>query len=177
MLSHFSHVQLFVTLWTIALQAPLSMGFSRQEYWSGLPCPLPRDLPDPGIEPTISCLLQWQVGPWPQTPCRRPHISEWPRPNIFPGSSVGKESACQCRRHKRCQFFPRVRKEDPLEEGMATHSSILAGKVPWTEEPDRLRFMESQRVKYDQSVWVHTSKSTLLFMFLVTSEGTFLRLS
>ena len=39
------------TLWTIAYQAPLSMGFSRQEYWSGLPCPPPGDLPDPGIEP------------------------------------------------------------------------------------------------------------------------------
>ena len=39
------------TLWTAALQVPLSMGFSRQEYWSGLPCPPPRDLPDPGITP------------------------------------------------------------------------------------------------------------------------------
>ena len=37
-------------LWTVALQAPLSMGFSRQEYWRGLPCPPPGDLPDPGIE-------------------------------------------------------------------------------------------------------------------------------
>ena len=50
-LSHLSHVRLFVTLWTVALQAPLSIGFSRQEYWSGLPCPSPGDLPDPGIEP------------------------------------------------------------------------------------------------------------------------------
>ena len=39
------------TLWTLAHQAPLSMGFSRQEYWSGLPCPPPEDLPDPGIKP------------------------------------------------------------------------------------------------------------------------------
>ena len=46
-----SHVQLFATLWTVALQAPLSMGFSRQEYWSGLPFPSPGDLPNPGIEP------------------------------------------------------------------------------------------------------------------------------
>ena len=46
-LSHFSHFQLFVTLWTVALQAPPSMGFSRQEHWSGLPCPPPGDLPDP----------------------------------------------------------------------------------------------------------------------------------
>ena len=51
MLSRFSHFQLFATLWTIASQAPLSIGFSRQEYWSGLPCTAPRDLPNPGIEP------------------------------------------------------------------------------------------------------------------------------
>ena len=46
-----SRVRLFVTPWTIARQAPLSMGFSGQEYWSGLPFPSPGDLPDPGIEP------------------------------------------------------------------------------------------------------------------------------
>ena len=51
MLSHFSSVLLFVTLWIIAHQAPLSLGFSRQEYWSGLLCPPPGDIPDPGIEP------------------------------------------------------------------------------------------------------------------------------
>ena len=49
-LSCFSHVQLFATLWTVAHQAPLSLGFSRQEYWSGLPFPTPGDLLDPGIE-------------------------------------------------------------------------------------------------------------------------------
>ena len=49
-LSRFSHVGLSATLWTSARQAPLSMGFSRQEYWSGLPCPPPGDLPDAGIE-------------------------------------------------------------------------------------------------------------------------------
>ena len=46
-----SHLRLFATPWTIAYQAPLSMGFSRQEYWSGLPLPSPGDLPDPGTEP------------------------------------------------------------------------------------------------------------------------------
>ena len=46
----------FSTPWTLALQAPLSMGFSRQEYWSGLPFPSPGDLPDPGIEPTAPAL-------------------------------------------------------------------------------------------------------------------------
>ena len=51
MLRSFSCVQLFATLWIVDCQAPLSMGFSRQEKWSGLPCPPPGDLPDPGIEP------------------------------------------------------------------------------------------------------------------------------
>ena len=50
MLSHFSHVQLFETLWNVAHQAPPSMGFSRQEYRRGLSFPSPRDLPDPGME-------------------------------------------------------------------------------------------------------------------------------
>ena len=44
------HLCLFVTLWTIALQSPLSLGFSRQEHWSGFPCPPLGNLPDPGIE-------------------------------------------------------------------------------------------------------------------------------
>ena len=48
----FSRVQLFVTLWAAACQAPLSMEFSRQEYWSGLPCLPPGDLPNPEMEPT-----------------------------------------------------------------------------------------------------------------------------
>ena len=52
LLSHFSHVQLCVTTQTAARQAPLSLGFSRQEYWSGLPLSSPGDLPQPGIEPT-----------------------------------------------------------------------------------------------------------------------------
>ena len=50
-LSCFSHVRPFATPWTVARQAPLSMGFSRQEYWSGLPCPPPGDVPDPEIKP------------------------------------------------------------------------------------------------------------------------------
>ena len=51
MLSCFSRVRLFATPWTVALQAPLSVGFSRQENWSGLPFPTLGDLPNPGIEP------------------------------------------------------------------------------------------------------------------------------
>ena len=61
------------TLWTVAAQVPLSMGFSREEYWSGLPFPSPGDLPDPGIEPGSPALAggffttKWHLGsPWPK---------------------------------------------------------------------------------------------------------------
>ena len=68
-----SRVRLFATPWTIAHQAPLSLGFSRQEYWSGLPSPSPGDLPDPGIKPGASLGAQqvknppavWEI--WVQT--------------------------------------------------------------------------------------------------------------
>ena len=68
----FQSVQLFVTLCTVACQAPLSMGFSKQEYWNGLPCPYPGDLPDPGIKPTSLCLLHWQAGSLPLAPSGKP---------------------------------------------------------------------------------------------------------
>ena len=67
-----SRVRLFVTLWTAAYQAPLSMGFSRQEYWSGLPCPPPGDLPNTGIKPRLLYLLHWQEGSLPLVPPRKP---------------------------------------------------------------------------------------------------------
>ena len=69
MLSRFSLVRLFVTLWTIAHQAPVSMEFSRQEYWSGLPFPSPGDLPDPAIKPMSLAL---QAGSLPSEPPGKP---------------------------------------------------------------------------------------------------------
>ena len=60
-LSCFSRALLFLTLQTVAHQAPLSMGFSRREYWSGLPCSPPGDLPNPGIEPTFPASLALQA--------------------------------------------------------------------------------------------------------------------
>ena len=54
-----SHVQLFATSWAVASQVPLSMGFSRQEYWSGLPFHSPGNLPEPGIEPASPALAGW----------------------------------------------------------------------------------------------------------------------
>ena len=60
-LSCFSHVRLFATQWNIAQQAPLSVGFLREEHWDGLPSPPPGDLPDPGIEPTSHVAPALQV--------------------------------------------------------------------------------------------------------------------
>ena len=63
-----SRVRFFATPWTVARQAPLSMGFSRQEYWSGLPFPSPGDLPDPGMELVDSFLLSHLGSPLTDPP-------------------------------------------------------------------------------------------------------------
>ena len=67
-----SRVRLFATPWTVAYQAPPSMGFSRQEYWSGLPFPSPGDLPDPGIEPGSPA---FQADALTSEPAGKPHFS------------------------------------------------------------------------------------------------------
>ena len=97
-LSRFSGIWHFATLWTVACWAPVSMGFSRQEYWSGLPCPPPEDFPSPRIKPRCPALqlnsssfelprnrpsrywtLHWQVGSWPLGRLGSPSkTSEWP---------------------------------------------------------------------------------------------------
>ena len=61
-LSYFSHVQLFVTPWSLDHQAPLSVGFSRQEYWNGFPCLPPEGLPEPGVEPASLASLALSGG-------------------------------------------------------------------------------------------------------------------
>ena len=81
LLSHFSHVWLFETLWTVVCQAPLSMAFSRQEYWIGLPCPPPGDLPYPMIKPAPSASPARQADSLPlshqESPNSVPVDSKW----------------------------------------------------------------------------------------------------
>ena len=86
MLSRFSHVRLFATLWTVAHQAPLSMGFSRQEYFSGLPCPPPGNRPKPGSEIGFPAL---QVDSLPGEPPGKSHM-----PEETPLSLCDNQTAC-----------------------------------------------------------------------------------
>ena len=71
-LSRVSYVRLFAPEWTEAHQAPLSLRFPRQEYWSGLPCPPPGDLSDPGIEPTTPESPAWAGGFFTTEPPGKP---------------------------------------------------------------------------------------------------------
>ena len=99
MLNHISHVILFATLWSIACQASVSMEFSRQEYWSGLPCPPPGDPPDPAYCLSsilhLLCLLHWQVCSLPLASSGKPAMCAQSCPTLcdpmdcsLPGSSV-----------------------------------------------------------------------------------------
>ena len=80
-----SHAALiiFATPWTVTRQAPLSMGFSRHEYWSELPCPPPGDLSDPVIEPKTLCLLCWQAGSLSLAPHGKLHLIRRSEENSF----------------------------------------------------------------------------------------------
>ena len=105
MLSHFSHVWLFATSWTIAHQAPLSMGFCRLEYWSGLAFLSPGDLPDPGIKPESSAfagrlLIIWatreahESGKWYHSILTLPFLSAFPtqeHPHLLGHNALEKE--------------------------------------------------------------------------------------
>ena len=84
----------------------------------------------------------------------------------FPSGTSGKAPTCQCKRHKRCRSnhcidpgYP----EDTLEEGRATHVSILAWGIPWTEEAGRLKSMGSQRVEHDWSDLAHMNTNSSVF--------------
>ena len=75
MLSRFSHAQLYATLWSVAHQTPLSMGFSKQEYWSGLHALLQGIFLTQGSNPHLLYLLHWQVGSLPLAPPEKPNMS------------------------------------------------------------------------------------------------------
>ena len=104
------------------------MGFSRQGYWSGFPCPLPGDTPDLGIEPSPRCLLHWQVGSSPLVPPGRPCT----HPNLVSNSTLLK---LQKKEHKTdtpawlCNFSLLTGEGGTVLEAQSYHISPLPGKV------------------------------------------------
>ena len=100
-----SHIWPFATPWTIACQAPLSMEFSREEYWSGLPFPSPGALPDPGIEQHLLCLLHWQADSLLLAPPGKPVFKDKLTFNSFP-LNVNLESQPKTKRGITVLVFP-----------------------------------------------------------------------
>ena len=96
MLSCFRHVQLFATLWTIAHQAPLSMGFPRQEHWSGLPLPLPGIFLTQGLNLRLLCLLHWQVDSLPLLLPGKPRVATCFNEKINLAANQKRKSLTRC---------------------------------------------------------------------------------
>ena len=116
LLSHSSCVCPSATLWPVVCQGPLHMGFFCQEYWSAMPSS--RGFSRRRNWTRLLCHLYWQVGSLPLAPRGKPY-------NILPFIPTR-------------MFASSLGWKDPLEEGMATHSNILAWRTPWIEEPGRL---------------------------------------
>ena len=141
-------VRLSATPWTAAYQASLSMGFSRQEYWSRLPFPSLGDLSNPGIEP-VSPVLSGRF--FTNEPSKKPLL-------VYTDVKRKWLSGMTSLVARTVQNLPAMQetwvwslgKADPLEEGMATHSCILACRIPGTEEPGGLQYMGPQKVRKSQ---------------------------
>ena len=113
-----SHIWYFVTPLAVACQTPLSMEFSRQEYWNKWSFPSPVDHPNPGIKPTLLCLLLWQAGSLPAepqgSPCKRQwlHLNMWAQSDLTASrSSYDAETSLICMRTvlykiPRKKYFP-----------------------------------------------------------------------
>ena len=105
---------------------------------------------------TRSSILAWEV-PWTEEPGVKVFLP--PEPPGLPSGGSDKESTCQCRRHKRCGFnhwiIWSLGCEDPLEEEMATYSSFLAWRIPWTDKPARPQSIGLQSVRHERRNLTH----------------------
>ena len=157
----FSHVRLLATPWAVGHEAPLSMGFSRQEYWSGLPFPSPGNIPNPGIEPWSLVLQTGSLHvqnsktlkicpafPFHFSDCKQVPFwwcRQWDIVHILSVLFVGDLASlvAQTVKNQPAKQETWVRslgREDPPEEGTATHYSILVWRILWTEKPGELQF-------------------------------------
>ena len=150
-----SHVWNHVTPWTVACQPPLSMEFSRQEYWSGLPLPSPWDIPNLGIESvspvspelaggffTTSATCREGNGTPLQYSCLENPMDGGPGWAVVHGVAKSRT---------RLSDFTFTFHFHALEKEMATHSSVLAWRIPGTVVPGGLLSVGSHRVGHDWS--------------------------
>ena len=143
--------------WTVARQAPLSMEFSRQEYWSGLPFPSPGDLPGPGWLTIYACVCFWAIllQQIYVSVCQHYWRRRWhPRQGSCPGNPrdggawrAAVHGVAEGR--TRLSDFTFAFHFHALEKERATHSSVLAWRIPGTGEPGGLPSMGSHRVGHD----------------------------
>ena len=147
-------MQLFATPQTVAHQAPLSMGFSRQKYWGGLPFPTPGDLSNPGIKPmsltspalsgrffTISATWEahFRVSHYTVTIKLQKSCFPPSSPSTFFGASGGSAVKNPPAMHEPQETGVRSPSwEDPLLAGVEIHPSIFAWRIPWIKEPGGL---------------------------------------
>ena len=157
-----SHIWLFATPWTVPCQAPASIGFSRQEHWSGLPFSSPGDLPFPGMEPS-SCALQETLPSEPPGNMEHIYITDslsqtWPSKMALRFIMLSERSQAQTVTYWMIPFMGNIQNRqihrNRMEQEMATHSSVLAWRIPWTEEPGGVQSMGSQ--KLDMTEWLST---------------------
>ena len=167
-----SRVRLFATLWTVARQAPLSMGVSGREHWKGLPCPPPGDLPHPEIECTSLTSLVLAGGffttstTWEASEMRL-HIYVDIDIDVVEGNGTPRQYSCLenpmdggawkaavhwvAEGRTRLSDFTFPFHFHTMEKEMATHSSVLAWRIPGTAEPGGLPSMGLHRVGPDRS--------------------------
>ena len=120
-----SHIGLFVTPWTIACKAPLSMEFSRQESWSGLPFPTPRDIPHPGIEPIFLACPSLAGGFFTTMPPGKPERAQDSVSEYIPGvQSTGFSTSLVDRFSALESFYSRLKSSEDLHVEFITKHQI-----------------------------------------------------
>ena len=124
-------------LWPVARQAPLSVGSSRQERWSGLPCPPPGGLPTQGLNPHLLCLLRWQVSSLPRAPPSLPRPpkpfldsphgwGDWPLPFMKPFQDSPFSAAKVL--NSQSMDIKQIRGQEPFEDVQTTDMTM---SIPW----------------------------------------------
>ena len=164
MLSHFSHVQLFVTLWTVASQAPLSMAFSGQEYWSELPCPPPRDLPNPGIEPESLASPALAGGFFTTMPSRNKgekHIQEHTHTRTY----IYKNIHIQKHTHTRTYTYKNMHIQEHTHTKIYTYK--INGKGMDDPQISLFHWLNEKGHQWACSLCIHITSWTLLLYPLV----------